>query len=549
MNALRRSKLLTLLLALLVGCSAPQHALNTASIKQPGSSSSGIGGTGIRDHNGIGGTGKQVEEGIGGTGQVAQNTGGIGGTGVPAKEGLTTEEVTEEGIGGTGQVASNQNSTGSNNGSGGIGGTGIVGTITAFGSIWVNDAHVTFNEQTPITINQQPATSGEFQIGQVVAVIADKSVNAANQSYDYPAKSIDIIYEVAGPVSQILAGDQSLEILNQSVLVNDQTTIFEQSTGKTITLAQLDLGDHIEVSGLRQTDGDIIASRLDIVDEMSQIQLIGELEQTSEGHWQINNQTVEIDELLADELLDTENADHRVLISGQLEDEVFHVESINTDSVEYVLEQVNELIYEGYLLETHDDGTISIGGFEFDLHDAIEFEEVLEAYDHDESDEEYDYDESEEDAYDEEYSEEDEDIYEDDTYEEESYEEDEIEQDFYEGWESDDFDPEEAHDEDIEVEFDPELEEEGVDDEFLEEEFEEEFDHELEQHFEEDMEPEFDDAFFEEEFEEHFEEEFEEHFEEEFEHEFEEHFEEDMEPEFDDAFFEEEFEEDFIPED
>ncbi|GAA3935996.1 hypothetical protein GCM10022277_35590 [Litoribacillus peritrichatus] len=413
-------------------------------------------------HNpqGIGGTGKPAETGIGGTGQVAHKPGGIGGTG----------KQSGEGIGGTGNVAQNKQTK-----PGGIGGTGIVGTITGFGSIWVSNAHITFDEQTPITINQQPASAGAFQLGQVVAVIADKTTGSANTEFDYPAKSIDIIYEVSGPINQILQGKQALDILNQSVLVDHHTAIFDHKSGETLTLAQLDLGDQIEVSGFRRDDGQIVASRLDIVPELDQVQLIGELEQTSEGHWQINNQNLALDKLLAEELLESEELDQRVLVSGQLEGDIFHVESIKADSIEFVLEHVNELIYEGYVSETEEDGTINIGGYEFELEDAIELDEGIDVEEYEnqlhDDDEEY-FDEDEADT----------DFYEDDS-EQEDYSNQEDE------YAEDDF-----HDEDFEEEY-------YEDDDALDADFEEEF-------YEEDMEPEFEDYYYEEDFDPEFEEDF-----------------------------------------
>lgn len=82
----------------------------------------GIGGTGIRSDRSIGG--------IGGTG-IAPNR-GIGGTGIKPESG---------GIGGTGIQAN------------GIGGTGIVGVITGFGSICVNNLEVNYFSNTPVDLD------------------------------------------------------------------------------------------------------------------------------------------------------------------------------------------------------------------------------------------------------------------------------------------------------------------------------------------------------------------------------------------------------------
>jgi len=330
MNRINRP-IIYLLIVLLLGCasSSPIYIVQTES---PG----GIGGTGIihsdRDQNGIGGTGKTFDEGIGGTGLIAQ--------------------------------------TSSDDGGSGIGGTGIVGTITKFGSIWVNQAHIHFDEFTPITINQSPATQGQLQLGQVVAV------NSTQDGEDYQAKSIDIIHEVVGPISQFSIESRSLEVLNQTILLGDEVILFDQKTSSTVSLAHLQANTYIEVSGLRQEDGGIVASRLDIVEQLENLQLIGELEQNKKGLWEINDQIIEIDELL---LLD--NLSKRALVSGYLDGGVFIADAIGTDSIEMMLEDVSEIIYEGYIFDMEMEGMVNIGGLEFTIQESMDV--IEEQYFHD----------------------------------------------------------------------------------------------------------------------------------------------------------------------
>lgn len=328
-----------LLVLLLIGCSTA--TLNWQADSGPG----GIGGTGLINSNkpgnggGIGGTGKSIEEGIGGTGRIAKQGDGSDHNGA--------REAGE-----------------------GIGGTGIVGTITAFGSIWVNDAHIHFDQHTPITINQAPASSGELQLGQVVAVSSVPEVEA------YQAKSIDIIHEVVGPINKLSIEQQKIEVLNQTIQLKDDTIYFDSIKLSQLSPDVLAAGTYIEVSGLRQSDGEIVASRIDIIEAPEQIQLIGELSQNQNGSWHINKQSIEIDALLI-----PEDQNKRILVSGYLENETLVAESIGIDSIELVLEDASELIYEGYYFEDEMDGLVTIGGMEFIVEELIEFSE------------EYDFDE------------------------------------------------------------------------------------------------------------------------------------------------------------
>ena len=313
-----------LLTLLILGCANSPTLISDSRSGSPG----GIGGTGVlHDQNGIGGTGKTLDEGIGGTGRVAT---GIGGSGIDDS---------------------------------GIGGTGIVGTITGFGSIWVNNAHVHFDDATPITINQAPATSGELQLGQVVAV------NSHPDGEEYQAKTIDIIHEVVGPISHLSLDGRSLEVLNQSVKMDEGTILYDQKTAVEIPLDHLKAGTYIEVSGLRQESGNIVASRLDIVEQVDAFQLIGALKQNENGLWQIQQQNIQIDELLLFDGLD--GLDKRTLVSGHLEGELLVAEAIGSDSIETVFEDVSEIIYEGYVYDMNRESTLNIGGLEFTLQDTL----------------------------------------------------------------------------------------------------------------------------------------------------------------------------------
>ncbi|MFC3150861.1 DUF5666 domain-containing protein [Litoribrevibacter euphylliae] len=376
----------------LVGCVTP-HDVLTQHSGNGGNNSGGIGGTGVISNE------NRVADGLADNGLASKGIagaigGGIGGTGVVSEQGIGgTGKALDNGIGGTGQQAQLDDAqSGEGSGTGGIGGTGIVGTITGFGSIWVNNTRVTFDQYTPITINQQPATSGDFELGQVVAVTSQRyqeepvdteSWHSPQEVFfgddhrkadrsNFQAKAIDIVYEVVGPVSRISSKDDRLQILNQDVFVSERTAIVDRRTGQSLMLADLGVGSHIQVSGLRQPDGDIIASRLDVVDTVTQLELIGPLSQSDTGQWQIHDQGLVIDPAL----LDTDDSDYlgnRVLISGVLDGDQLVVEQLDQDSIDVIFERVNELIYEGYIFEEDLDGAINVGGQIFSLPEVLDF--------------------------------------------------------------------------------------------------------------------------------------------------------------------------------
>lgn len=199
-----------------------------------GSPASGHGGTGA-PAAGVGGTGA-VAAGFGGTGAIAA---GIGGTGAPAG-----------GIGGTGATADS-----------GMGGTGIVGTITGFASICVNGLEVHYDDATPMSENGQPAGLHRLAVGQVVAI------DAAPSPRGLEARRVVIMHALAGPVTH---ND------GQRVTVMGQPVRFASAEAQTSARA-LPAGAQVRVSGLRDADGTVIASRVERADDLSEHSAVGEV--------------------------------------------------------------------------------------------------------------------------------------------------------------------------------------------------------------------------------------------------------------------------------
>lgn len=162
--------------------------------------------------------------GIGGTSAPAR--GGIGGTGSPA-------ELALGGIGGTGQVALPI----------AAGETGaVVGTITGFASICVNGLEVHYEDTTPVTANGARSSTDSLAVGQVVAIEATPSTRGLE------AKRVAIVHAVVGPVTRVDGNE--LEVMGQRV--------FREGAASALAV-----GDTVRVSGLRDADGAIVATRLD----------------------------------------------------------------------------------------------------------------------------------------------------------------------------------------------------------------------------------------------------------------------------------------------
>jgi predicted regulator of Ras-like GTPase activity (Roadblock/LC7/MglB family) len=158
-----------------------------------------------------------------------------------------------DGIGGTGiQSAAVNPGSGDGIGGTGIGNTGVRGTITGFGSILVNGLTLEFDHTTTVEIDGKPASLEALKIGQIVQGVAQTKSGKLNLA------TIEIQHAVTGPISAINHAQETLTVLGQKVRLNlggDKNAIKAFTT--------LKAGDMINVSGLRQTDGTIIATRVD----------------------------------------------------------------------------------------------------------------------------------------------------------------------------------------------------------------------------------------------------------------------------------------------
>lgn len=148
------------------------------------------------------------------------------------------------GIGGTGGGGG-----GNGGGGGGIGGTGIAyGTITAFGSVWVNGVEYDTSNTTFKTDDNPNGGGGQddLRVGMVVRV--DGSVSNAT------AATITEDDSVKGLVEQVIDANRMV-VMGQTIQI-DNTTRFDNGV---VPVA----GDRVEVHGLIAGDGVISAGYIE----------------------------------------------------------------------------------------------------------------------------------------------------------------------------------------------------------------------------------------------------------------------------------------------
>lgn len=188
------------------------------------------------------------------------------------------------GGGGTGAVTSGINGGGIN----GINGGGIaLGPITGFGSVFVNGIEFS-TAGSSISVDGASGTESQLKIGQLVEVRGTINSTAGTGT----ATSIASSDQFEGPVQSIDLPGLSFTLLGNVVRVTG-ATVFDNSFA-TPSLAGLTLNQWVEVSGLRNSAGDVVATRIEPRTANGEIELNGTVSalNTAARTFRLGNATV-----------------------------------------------------------------------------------------------------------------------------------------------------------------------------------------------------------------------------------------------------------------
>jgi hypothetical protein len=129
------------------------------------------------------------------------------------------------------------------------------GAITGFGSVYINGVRFETNSAA-FTVNGKPGTQADLRVGHVVTIHGHRDDQGTST-----ADRIDFDDLVKGPVNSVDAAAGTLVVLGQTVLTDADTSFDDNIPGA--SLAGLNAGDIVEVSGMLRADGDIQATRIE----------------------------------------------------------------------------------------------------------------------------------------------------------------------------------------------------------------------------------------------------------------------------------------------
>jgi Domain of unknown function (DUF5666) len=171
---------------------------------------------------------------------------------------------------------------------GGIGGTGnnpnnnggaSVGTVTAFGSVWVNGVEfdttnaAIWEEGEPVGIGDAAALAN-LEIGQVVEVRGDFSSDGVTGT----ATLVRYSDMLEGPIAEINPATSEIWVMGYWVIIDAQTILVDES-GAPQDFGALAKGDVVEISGLPDELGRIRATYLELdgafEDDVTEVEVKG----------------------------------------------------------------------------------------------------------------------------------------------------------------------------------------------------------------------------------------------------------------------------------
>jgi len=153
---------------------------------------------------------------------------------------------------------------GGGGGSIGIGGTGVTrittsGTITGFGSIFVNGIEFETGSASITVDDNTAASENDLSLGMVVTVTGTEDASGSTGSAETVVFDDSIEGPIVGPITPDADGQtKTFTVLGQTVVVDKNSTVFDDTSFDTLIP-----NDVLEVSGFVDTTGIINATRVE----------------------------------------------------------------------------------------------------------------------------------------------------------------------------------------------------------------------------------------------------------------------------------------------
>lgn len=242
-----------------------------------------------------------------------------------------------------------------------------IGEVDGFGSVIVNGVHYD-TDKAKFYMDGEAATEDDLDVGMVVEVDGEESDTGAK------AKEVHFYTKIAGPIEALDVAAQTLTIMGKTIIV-DADTVLAETINET-TWAPLAVGSTVRISGTKNSDGNIVASRIDVRSATPKPAPMSHLSGLVEGlNISANQFTVEgqlIDFSAANIVGGTLADGVRVVVHGKTTDGVLAAEGNLVVIVKKQRPTVPVNVEIKGPIKRHSDGSLSVGDKKLrDLKDAI----------------------------------------------------------------------------------------------------------------------------------------------------------------------------------
>lgn len=261
---------------------------------------------------------------------------------------LVWADETGDGIGGSAALP------GTGGDEDGIGGSGIFGTVTGFGSVCVNGRRVLYEDSVVVSVDAAVMDLSELVVGQVVRI------ETVIRKDEIHARSIDIQHELQGPVTGI--GDDVLEVMGERVDPGGALDDFE---------GEIKIGTRIALSGLRRPDEKLVVSRIDLAPDNGVDLVRGELVPGEAGDLRIGAVSLRVGTVDLGIHSDVGRGRNRQLVRGWWNAGTRKLEVVRAESSPISPRLDRGIDIEGYAAETSETG-FRVAGLRFVIEGGSE---------------------------------------------------------------------------------------------------------------------------------------------------------------------------------
>lgn len=262
----------------------------------------------------------------------------------------------------------------------GIGGSGFIssGTITGFGSVFVNGVRFETGASTFDVEDDTDATQANLRIGMVVQVQGSINSDGVNGV----ATHIQYADDMQGPISNVItsADFKTLTVLGKTVIISSTGTAFE---GLDFSYASVAQGNVIEVSGFYDEIGHLQASFVErksiTFDSSTVFEVTGVISNLSGTTFEVQGITVDASNPIETDLPDGLQNDLLVEVKGLYNSNINTITATEVEAEDNdLVEDGNEVEIEGFITRYASISDFDINGYAVNAFNATRTPAALE---------------------------------------------------------------------------------------------------------------------------------------------------------------------------